>query len=110
MVRSWPASVGFDHMIRRAFLCRMAHAAMAGMLGVELMVRAPKVEGLLKMVEGSSLEGLAPGHYVAYLSADQTKVVGGAMVVEAVDYANKTITVRTHAHAMADDYVFTASP
>ncbi len=30
-------------MIRRAFLRRMAHAAMAGMLGVELMVRAPTV-------------------------------------------------------------------
>ncbi len=31
-------------MIRRAFLRRMAHAAMAGMLGAELMLRAPKVE------------------------------------------------------------------
>ena len=30
-------------MIRRAFLRRMAHAAMAGMLGVELLTRAPEV-------------------------------------------------------------------
>ena len=29
-------------MIRRAFLRRMAHAAMAGMLGVELLTRAPR--------------------------------------------------------------------
>ena len=30
-------------MIRRKFLRRMAHAAMAGMLGAELMWRAPEV-------------------------------------------------------------------
>ena len=30
-------------MIRRAFLRRMASAAMAGMLGLELVSRAPKV-------------------------------------------------------------------
>ena len=32
-------------MIRRTFLRRMASAAMAGMLGAELMWRAPKVQG-----------------------------------------------------------------
>ncbi len=31
-------------MIRRAFLRRMAHAAMAGMLGAELLLRAPSFE------------------------------------------------------------------
>ncbi len=31
-------------MIRRAFIRRMASAAMAGMLGLELLSRSPKVE------------------------------------------------------------------
>ena len=42
-------------MIRRTFLRRMASAAMAGMLGAELMWRAPKVDyGVFALTEGTS--------------------------------------------------------
>ena len=58
-------------MIRRTFLRRMAHAAMAGMLGAELAWRAPRPEGLLTVTSGASLDGIVqPARYYATIAID----------------------------------------
>ena len=48
-------------MIRRAFFRRMAHAAMAGMLGAELMLRAPRLvddPSVVRYYTTKAIEGL----------------------------------------------------
>ena len=66
-------------MIRSAFLRRMAHAAMAGMLGVELLARVPR---------WIKDEGFYQG--MTYFEVGQ-HVDGG--VITAIDCERSTITV-----------------
>ena len=85
-------------MIRRAFLRRMASAAMAGMLGLELMSRVPKAVG-------TSFGGIPPGGYY------------GVGIVELMEGDQRFIN-RLHAarlNALQPDvqgraYIYTASP
>ena len=67
-------------MIRSAFLRRMAQVAMAGMLGAELMLRAPKVDKDCGFVQG-----------VTYFNVGDN--VAGRGIITAVDIARSTITV-----------------
>ena len=84
-------------MIRSAFLRRMAHVAMAGMLGAELAWRAPKISTLTvgqtyTWIKGVGMvEGTSPGTYMATIPADQ--MIGKRLAVVGVDHEANTMTM-----------------
>ncbi len=94
----WASTYVLHPMIRRAFLRRMAHAAMAGMLGVELLARAPEVDDDvygMSMMEACGPYQLERNRQLAtrleyFALGDHVPPTG---TIVAIDYRDSTITI-----------------
>lgn len=75
-------------MIRREFMRRMAHAALAGMFGVELLSRAPRL-----LTPDPLIDSVATGTALPYINFFEVGQSMGVGTITAINYAKRTVTV-----------------